>query len=218
MATRGHGTETETETEAVSTVGVAVNTVLVVAFTGVETLALVAWLAVVEGAPLASRAAAVGLGLLVAGLFVEHFLTDLAVNGVELSFPAGRAALFSASEAVIWALWLVIAEVIAGPVGILVAGVVLAVLLVPQHTVEDNVLRGRGLLSAVFDVGTAGFSLVEAAGATGWLLFVRHGDLVGPLLAEAGITAVGPATVGVGILAFALFVEHSMGVAFSRRA
>lgn len=214
MATSGVGTGTE----SVNTVGVAVRTVLLIAFTGVETVALVAWLAVVDGVAVGSRAAAVGLGILVVGLFVEHFLTDLAVNGIDLSFPAGKAAAFSVSEAVLWAVWLVIAESIAGPVGLLIAGAVLAVLLVPQHTIEDNGLRGRRLLSAVVDAGTAGFSVVEAAGATGWLLFVRHGDLVGPLLAEAGLADVAPTTVGVAILAFALFLEHSMGVAFSSRA
>jgi hypothetical protein len=46
--------------------------------------------------------------------------------------------------------------------GVAVAGVVL----VPQHTVEDNVLRGRGLFADLFAAGTIGFSIVEAAGAT----------------------------------------------------
>lgn len=191
---------------------------LIGAFTGVETIALVVWLGFVRDAPVASQATAIGLGVLAVGLLVEHFFTDQAVNGPNLSFPLGKVVAFSASETVLWALWLVIADAIGGVDGLLIAGVVLAVLLVPQHTVEDSVLRGRGLLSNLVDLGTVGFSIVEAAGATAWLVLVLRGDLVEPLVASTVLMDVDPATIGVGALAVALFAEHVLGVSFSLRA
>ena len=192
--------------------------VLIGAFTGVETIALVVWLGFVRDAPVASQATAIGLGVLAVGLLVEHFLTDQAVNGPNLSFPLGKVVSFSASETVLWALWLVIADAIGGVDGLLIAGVVLAVLLVPQHTVEDSVLRSRGLLSNLVDLGTVGFSIVEAAGATAWLVLVLRGDLVEPLVASTVLMDVDPATIGVGALSVALFAEHVLGVSFSLRA
>ncbi|WP_435062608.1 hypothetical protein [Halobaculum sp. EA56] len=190
---------------------------LVVAFTGVETVALVVWLALVRDAPAASAGAAAGLGVLAVGLFVEHYLTNRAVNGAGASFPVGRVALFSGSEAGLWALWLVIAERVAGPGGFLAAGVVLAALLVPQHTVEDNVLRGAGLFSSLVDARTVGFSVIESAGATVWLVFVLRPDAVAPLLRDLGVVGVGPAAAGIAVLAASLLVEHVVGVSFSRR-
>lgn len=196
--------------------GLISRAILIVSFTGVETVALVVWLGFVEDAPVISRASAIGLGVLAVGLVVEHFLTDQAVNGVDLSFPVGRGVLFSTTETALWALWLLVAERFAGLEGFLVAGGVLAVLLVPQHTIEDNALRGRGLFSTLVNRRTVGFSLIEASGATVWLLFVRRGDLIAPFL-EGSVPSTDPAILGVGILAFALFIEHNIGVAFSRR-
>jgi hypothetical protein len=189
---------------------------LVAVFTGVETGALVAWLALVEGAEPLSRVAAVGLAALLGGLLLEHVLTDVAVNGPSLSLPGPRVLLVTASETALWALWLLVADHVGGVDGILLAGGALAVLLVPQHTVEDGILRGRGVLSRLLDGRTLGFSVVEAAGATAWLLLVREGTLLGPLLAGAGVR-VEPATLGVGALALALLLEHQIGVAFARR-
>lgn len=189
----------------------------VAAFTGVETAALAAWLALVEGAATVSQVTAIGLGVLLVGLVVEHVLTDVAVNGADLSVPVGPTVFVSATETALWGLWLLVAERVGGVDGILVAGVVLAVLLVPQHSVEDSALRGRGLFSRLLNVGTLGFSVIEAAGATLWLLFVREGGEVQPLLAEVGMGSVDPAVAGVGLLAASLFVEHVVGVAFSRR-
>jgi hypothetical protein len=190
---------------------------LIAAFTGVETVALVVWLALVDDAAVTSETAALGLGILAVGLLVEHFLTDLAVNGIDLSFPLGRAIVFSASEALLWALWLGIADRVGGLRGLAVAAAVLALLLVPQHTVEDNVLRGRSFFDRLLNLDTIGFSIVESVGATVWLLFVRNPDLVEPQLTSVGLTGVDPAAIGVGILALALLVEHDIGVGFSRR-
>ena len=211
-------TESTSQTRSSGFLSGVVRFVLVVLFTGVETVALVAWLALVLDAAPVSQTAAVGLGALFVGLVVEHFLTDQAVNGVDFSFPLGAALVFSATETALWALWLVVAERVGGLEGLLVAGVVLTVLLVPQHTIEDNALRGKGLISKLVDLRTLGFSIVEGVGATVWLLFVTQTAVVEPLLTDLGVSAVGPETVGVAILALALLVEHVIGVGFSRRS
>lgn len=193
-----------------------VRTALIAGFTVVETAALAGWLSFVRDAPTVSVAVAIGLGVLLVGLVVEHVLTDFAVNGVALSLPRAEVVVFSASETALWAVWLVVAERLGGAVGVLVAGVVLAVLLVPQHTIEDNVLRGRGLLADLADLGTAGFSLVEAVAATLWLAFVLRLAVVEPVLVGQ-LGAVGADVVGLAALAALLFVEHTMGVRFSSR-
>lgn len=185
---------------------------LIAVFTAVETAALATWLRFVRDAPVVSTAVAIGLGVLLVGLFVEHVLTDAAVNGLDLDLPVAPVVGFSVSETVLWAVWLRIAEVVGGLAGFAVAFVVLGVLLVPQHTVEDNVLRGSPLFGDLVDLDTVGFSLIEAAGATVWLVLVLRPDLVGGTL--GGVDA---AVVGLAVLAVALFVEHTIGVRFSRR-
>lgn len=185
---------------------------LVVAFTAVEAAALAFWLDQVRGEPTVSTAVAIGLGVLAVGLFVEHVLTDVAVNGVDLELPVLAVVGFTLSETVLWALWLVIAERLGGVVGLGAALAFLAVLLVPQHTVEDNVIRARPALGDLVDLRTAGFSLIEAAGATAWLALVLRPDLVG-----GAVRGVDAALVGLGVLTAALFVEHSLGVRFSSR-
>lgn len=185
-------------------------------FTGVETVALGVWLAIVGDAQPLSQTMAIGLGVLVGGLVVEHILTDLAVNGGDLSFPVGPVILVSLSETVLWALWFGVADQFDGLAGLLLAGVLFAAFLVPQHTIEDNVLRGRELFETLLDPGTVPFSLVEAAGATVWLLFLTRSESVAPLLAAIEFPTADPASIGLGVLAVALFVEHVIGVEYSR--
>jgi hypothetical protein len=209
--------ERRRETTLVGGFGAVARVGLVGVFTGVETLALVLWLAVVEGAPLASQATAVGVTILVAGFVLEHVLTDVAVNGFDFSFPSVRILGISLSEAILWVLWLVVAELVGGLAGLLAAAAVLAVLLVPQHTVEDNVLRGGRPLSSLFNPGTVGFSVLEAVGSTIWLFLVFRGAEARPVLLDLGLAGVRPEVLGVAVLAGTLFVEHVTGVMFSDR-
>ena len=192
-------------------------TLLMVAFTLVETLALGLWLTLVESAAVISAASAVGLGVLAFGLVLEHVLTDATVNGVTASaLPDGQVVGLSVSEALLWVLWLGVAERLGGVDGILVAGALFAVLLVPQHTIEDNVLRDADPFQSVIDIGTLGFSVVEAVGATVWLLLVFEGAQFRGVLATVGLGGVDPAAVGLGALAVFLLVEHDIGVALAR--
>lgn len=203
-------------------------------FTVVEVAGLGVWLALARGiggvdsvGPIgeAVPAASVGIGVLFVALFLEHLLTDATVNGLRVDAPVVAPLVFTATETALWALWLAVAEAVGGLFGVAAAGVVLLVLLVPQHTIEDNALRGRGLLSDLFNAGALGISTVEALGATVWLallidasLLERVGSIPGVDPALAGIVAgADPALLGLAALTVLLFVEHNLGVRFAGR-
>jgi len=213
MATRRYVQRTRTRTIA-ATLG---RLGLVVTVTAAETLALVVWLAFVEDAALLSRTAVAGVAVLALALFLVHYLLDLAVNGIDGASLGVLDAAVSASETALWVGWLAAVEWLGGLGGLLGAGVLLALLLVPHHTVADNALRGRAPLSNPADLRTLGFSVVQAGGATLWLLAAQWSELVAPFLTELGLSAVEPAVAGVGALAAALLVEHLCAVAFARR-
>ncbi|WP_121822679.1 hypothetical protein [Halostella salina] len=213
MATRRYVQRTRTRLLA-ATIG---RYGLVATATGVETLALVVWLAFVEDAALFSRAAVAGVAVLALGLLLTHYLLDLAVNGIDGASLGLTDAAVSASGTALWVAWLAAVAWVGSLAGLLGAGVLLAVLLVSQHTVADSAFRGRALPSNVADLRTLGFSVVQAGGATLWLCSARWSDLVAPFLAELGLSAIEPAVAGVGALAAALLVEHVCAVAFARR-
>jgi hypothetical protein len=195
----------------------------IVVFTVVETVTLGAWLALVSGMPVDSPLAVVGVIVLFVGLTVEGILTDVTFNGLSLDLPFLGILGFSLAETVIWVVWLGVADRVGGLAGILGAGVLLAVLFVPQHSIEDNVLGRRDALSNLLLGGTVGFSIVEAVGATVWLALVRRGgrvlDALGvDLPALGGSTLAEPAAL-VGLLALlvVLLVEHLIASGFNRR-
>jgi hypothetical protein len=190
---------------------------LVATLTGVETFALVVWLAFVQHAALVSRAAAAGFAVLAFGHLLGQYLTAVAVSGIDGADLSATDVAVSATETALWGVWLAVAERIGGLAGLFGAGVVFAVLLVPQHTAADNALRDRAPLSNPLDLQTLGFSVVQAGGATLWLLAARRSDLVAPFLTELGLGDVEPAVAGVGALAVALFVTHVCVMAFARR-
>ncbi|WP_262177862.1 hypothetical protein [Haloarcula laminariae] len=205
------------ERSSLAGVRVTGQTLLMVGFTLVETLALGLWLTLVQGEPLISAASAVGFGVLSLGLVLKHALADAAVNGLSVSALPGRQILgVSVAEALLWALWLGVAERLGGVDGILVAGGLFAVLLVPQHTIEDNVVRGVGPFASVVDIGTVGASVVEAVGATVWLLLAFESGQFSGLLSALGLAGVDPAAVGLAALSVVLLIEHDIGVALAR--
>jgi hypothetical protein len=210
----------------------------IAAFTVVEVAALALWLGIVDGDVAPAVSAAVGLVVLFVGLVVEGALTHVTVNGA--SVPSlGPLLAFSATETALWAAWLFAADHVGGVVGIAAASLGLFVLLVPQHTVEDNALRGERPLSDAFAVGTLGFSLVEAAAAAVWLAFVRldagtlallpddgafaTASVAVPALTEFHVVVDLPtrvdagAAIGVAALTLLLLVEHLLAVDFARR-
>lgn len=199
---------------------------LVAVIAVVETLVLGVWLVLVRTSPTLSLATGFGFAVLAGGLVVAFVLTDLAVNGTETSFPGPRAIAVVLFEVGAWALWLLVASRVGGLAGIVAAGAAFALVLVVQHTVADNVLRGQSLVATLVDFDALGASLVQAGGATLWLFFTLRDEFVAELLADAeaafggqvpvDLAAIDPGLVGLTALAAALFVEHVIGVSFSR--
>ena len=168
-------------------------------FTIVEGVTLVTWLALVRGQANIGLMLA-GLAVLAVGITIEHILAYNVVHGRGLldlrGVPIGQKAVVSVIETAIWALWLALAELNA-----IVAAIVLAGLLIVEHTLSDNVFKHKGLFARLIDGRTIGFSLIEAVGAAIWLALV-----------QANL-----AIVGIAILVVASFVEHSMAVALGRK-
>ena len=168
-------------------------------FTIVETVALATWLALVRGAANTGSTIA-GLAVLAVGFTVEHILAYNVIHGRGLldlrGVPIAQKAVVSVIETGIWALWLVLTDL--NPI---VAAVVLAGLLIVEHTLSDNVFKGKGLFSRLIDGRTIVFSLIEAVGAAIWLALVQADLMV----------------VGIVILLVASFIEHLLAVALGRR-
>ncbi|WP_435318973.1 hypothetical protein [Haloarchaeobius sp. TZWSO28] len=203
-----------------------------VTFTLVEVVTLGLWLALVLEEPLlvdrlpagAPDPALLAGVVLVVGLFLEGFVNDITANGIRLRIPVGKIGLFSITEAVIWVVWLRIAQTVGGLGGIALAGVFLAVIFVPQHTIEDNVLRGEGILSRLIALGTVSFSVIEAVGATVWLVFVLEPALVltkVPAAVQAPLPSLvldNLGVVGLVVLAGFLLLEHTIALRFGLRS
>jgi len=108
-----------------------------VIFTVIETLALVGWLG------LTPMSAALAIGVLLVGLFLEHVV---ALNNFKArslfnfcSHPLGKLVVVTVTEVVAWVLWLMLLGT--QPV---VAAVVLFVLLAAHHVTEINTFLGDG--------------------------------------------------------------------------
>jgi len=172
-------------------------------FTIVEGVTLVTWLALVRSDAgiyqVSTGSLVAGLAVLAVGFTIEHLLAYNVIHNRGLfelqGLPIGQKAVVSLIETAIWALWLVLANLNA-----IVAAVVLTGLLILEHSLSDNVFKGRGLFSRFLDGRTIGFSLIEAVGAAIWLSLV-----------EASL-----AVVGILILVVASFIEHTMAVALGR--
>jgi predicted small integral membrane protein len=173
-------------------------------FTIVEGLTLVTWLALVRSEAgiyqVSTGSLVAGLALLVVGITIEHIIAYNVIHNRGLldlqGVPIGQKFVVSLIETAIWALWLVLVRINA-----IVAAVVLTGLLILEHTLSDNVFKGKDIFSKLLDARTIGFSLVEAVGAAIWLALVL-----------ANLTIV-----GVLILVVASFIEHTMAVTLARQ-
>ncbi len=177
----------------------------IVVFTAVEVITLVVWLAIalVADDVLESIIAVI---VLIVGFTVEHLITFNVIHKRPLfdfrGLPVRQKAVVSLIETGIWVVWLVLArmEIFEGLEHI-VAGVVLAGLLIIEHTVSDNVFTRKRLFERLADKRTIGFSIIEAAGATIWLALID----------------IDFAVVGLVVLAAASFIEHNMAVNLALR-
>ncbi len=173
-------------------------------FTIIEVATLAAWLVLVRSDAgiyqVSAGSLVAGLAVLVVGFTIEHILAYNVIHNRGLldllGVPIGQKAVVSLIESAIWALWLALANLNA-----ILAAIVLAGLLVLEHTLSDNVFKGKGLFSKLLDARTIGFSLIETVGAGAWLALV-----------DANMAAV-----GILILAIASFIEHTLAVALARK-
>jgi hypothetical protein len=191
----------------------------VVAATAVEVTALSVWLGLVVDAPPASLAAGVGVAALAAGLLVAGLLAHVTVSGWRREVPAPPVVALALAETLLWSGWFGAVRRVGDPVGVALLGVVLAAGLAPSHAIADNLLRSRRPLSTLLGRVPAGLALVEAGGATAWVLVVT-GWVVVPewvvTVPTAGFSA--GAVVGGAVLAGALFVRRALAVRYALRA
>lgn len=194
----------------------------IAAFTLAEAVTLGVWLAIVSNRSSPMSLAAVAGVLLPAGLALARAFDVGVVDGFD-DLPLEAVAVASVTEAFVWIAWFGVARALGGLLGAVIAGVLLFTLLVPFHAVENNVHSNRGLFSDLVRRGRLAFTLVETAGATLWLALVLDGDA---LLAAVGLESnaildaipAGPgASLGVAVLALALFVAHVVGTRFALR-
>lgn len=174
-------------------------------FTTVEVITLVVWLAIAFAATdlLGSIIAAL---VLIGGFTFEHLITFNVIHNRGLfnftGLPVRQKAVVSLIETAIWIVWLVIARVeLLHGFAHIIAAVILAGLLIIEHTISDNVFTRKRLFERLADKRTIGFSIIEATGGAIWLALVDI-DL---------------AFVGVAILAIASFIEHNMAVNLALR-
>ena len=173
-------------------------------FTIVEVATLVIWLALVRSDTgiyqVSISSIVAGIAALAVGITIEHVLAYNVINLRGLltlrGAPVGKKAVVSVIETGIWALWLALAGLNA-----IVAAIVLAGLLIVEHTLSDNVFRDRRIFSRLLNPRTIVFSIIEAIGAAIWL----------------GLVQANLAVVGITILAVASFIEHLMAVALGQR-
>lgn len=155
----------------------------VAVFTVLETATLGIWLALA----LQGRAV-LAFVVLAVGLSIEH-ITRLALFGRFSGQAAGEKIVVSVIEAAIWAVW----EAVFNPrFGLVIATLILAALLIVEHTLTRNVVQRIGLFRRLIDPSTIGPSLIEGAGAGIWRALVPRGQPI----------------VGLAVFAVANFIEH----------
>ena len=168
-------------------------------FTIFEGVTLAIWLVLARGAANIGSMI-IALAVLVVGFTIEHIVAYNVIHNRGLfelqGAPIGKKAVVSLIESGIWALWLVLTNRSA-----ILAALVLTVLLVVEHTLSDNVFKGKDIFSTLLDTRTISFSLVEALGAGIWL----------------GLVDANMAIVGLAVLLIASFIEHSLAVALARQ-
>lgn len=195
-----------------------VRAVGVVCLTVVEVTALSVWLGLVTDADPVSLSALVGVVGLSAGMLVEALLAHVTVNGWGRAIPARAVAGLALAETALWIGWFGWVAVADGLLGVVSASLAFAALLVARHTVMDNVIRGQDPLSSLVRRATVGLAVLQATGATAWLLVVTGQVAVPEWFATvpvAGFSA--NAVVGAALLAAAAFARHLLAVRHALR-
>lgn len=186
--------------------------------TVVKTVAIGVWLGFIIGSSDA-RGLVIGFGVLMGGLTVKHILTEISVNGLDLYHPLSPLAviLLSGSEAIVWTFWFLIIQSMQTFSGLLIGGVYLVAFLIPQHSLEDAIIRSERPIPDFLDTWKIVFSTVEATAATGLVFLVLRIGRIENVLSYYLVTEFGLAKIGLALLASLLFIEHAMNVHYFRR-
>jgi len=190
----------------------------VVLLTAVEVTALSVWLGLVGDAAAISATVLVGVVSLSAGMLVKSLLAHVTVNGWGRPIPGQAVAVLALAETLLWVGWLAAVQFADGLLGVVGAGLTLALALVPRLTAADNAIRGRDPLSSLVQRATIGLAVLQAAGATAWFLVVSgvvyfpEWLVVGPI---GGFSA--NAVIGAALLAGAVFARHLLAVRHALR-
>lgn len=166
-------------------------------FTVIEVVGLAVWLALAHGG-----FAILAPAVLAAFLILEHIVTYNVIRGLTLTsfglhVPIREIVVFSVIEAVIWVIWLILAD----GAGVIYAMPFLFGAFVIEHTISDNVFRHEGFLSAIVRQEVIIFSVVEVIAATVWLHLVRDGFIYH----------------GIVVLFVGSLIEHIMAVKVGQR-
>lgn len=190
----------------------------VVLLTAVEVTALSVWLGLIAGVDPLSASALVGVAGLFAGMLVESLLAHVTVNGWGRPVPAQAVAGLALAETALWVGWFAAVRWADGLLGVVVAGVAFALALVPHHTATDNAVRGRSPLASLVQRSTVGLAVLQAAGATVWLLVVTGAVFLPHWLVVPPVSGFSEhAVVGAAALAMAVFARHLLAVRHALR-
>jgi len=80
---------------------------------------------------------------------------------------------------------------------------------------EDNAFRGDPPFRSLLDPGTAGFSVIKAAGATVWLMLLLSPRIVTDFVRSVGLGPLDPVVVGIGVLVLTLFTGHNIEISYA---
>jgi hypothetical protein len=190
----------------------------VVLLTAVEITALSVWFGLVGDADPISATALVGVVGLSAGMLVESLLSHVTVNGWGRPIPAQAVAGLAFAETLLWVGWLAAVQFADGLLGVVGAGLALAVALVPRLTAADNTVRGRTPLASLVQRATIGLAVLQAAGATAWFLVVSGAVFFPEWFVTAPVAGFSQnALVGAALLVAAVFARHVLAVRHALR-
>lgn len=178
-----------------------------------DTAAVGTWFALAATETRSSVTALAGLGVLLVGATVRIAVFESLGDGQPVRFPPTRVAT-ATSLAGCWVGWLLVAELVGGVAGVLVAGALLSVALSAQFTLERRLYRRPSVDRAVDAFGPP---VLTAIGASLLLASARLVDW-SARLATVGVgesvlfPEVGGFVVGVGCFATCSFLAQKRRV------
>lgn len=112
-------------------------------------------------------------------------MAGVASENTSIAKKAVRLVIVTLTEIIIWIVWLWLAD----EVNFWLAGAVLMVLMLAEHSMEMALMKKDGFWKYVGSTRTIFFTVMEVAGGMGWLYLVREGEpLWGALVLITGLS------------------------------